>query len=341
MNSPATPLRLGLDVYSLRFMNWDAFAVLEFCAARGVRVVHFSEPRLLGGLDRAHLQRVRERADALGLDIEMGMLAIAPTSGIFDPAAGTAEDQLMRMIGAAVLMRSPLIRCVVGNSFDRRTPGGIERHVDAALQVLSNVRSRVVDAGLKLAIENHSGDMQSRELKVLIEEAGTDFVGACIDSGNACWALEDPHDALERLAPYVLTSHMRDSAVWISGDGINVEWARMGEGSVDIARYLRTFVQKCPGRAVSLEVITNRQRAFDFRDRGFWDAYPKARASDFARFLVLAERGQPRAPVAPNLPTTLEDVEVSIRSMRALIEAQSGSRTTAAPKIKQEDGRRG
>ncbi|HET7186599.1 MAG TPA: sugar phosphate isomerase/epimerase, partial [Gemmatimonadaceae bacterium] len=279
-NSSAAPPRLGLDVYSLRFLDWDPFAVLEFCAARRVRVVHFSEPRLLGGLDRAHLQRVRDRADALGLDIEIGMLAIAPTSGIFDPAAGTAEDQLARMIDAAATMRSPLIRCVVGNSVDRRTPGGIERHIDAALQVLSNVRSRVVDAGLKLAIENHSGDMQSRELKVVIEEAGTDFVGACIDSGNAAWALEDPHAVLETLAPHVLTSHMRDSAVWISPEGVVVEWTRMGEGTVDIDRYMRAYAEQCPGCAISLELITNRQRAFNFRDRAFWEAYPAMPASD-------------------------------------------------------------
>jgi sugar phosphate isomerase/epimerase len=318
-NSSAAPPRLGLDVYSLRFLNWDAFGVLDFCAAQRVKVVHFSEPRLLGSLDRAHLQHVRDRADALGLDLEVGMLAIAPTSGIFDAAAGTPEQQLTRTIDIAVALGSPLIRCVVGNSFDRRTPGGIDAHIERALAAVQDVRPRVMDAGLKLAIENHSGDMQSRELQALIEEAGTNFVGACIDSGNACWALEDPHDVLDRLAPYALTSHMRDSALWISAEGINVEWTRMGEGTVDIARYVRTFIERCPGRAVSLEVITNRQRAFDFRDRRFWDAYSKMPASDFARFLVLAERGQPRPAVAANLPTTLEDVEVSVRAMRAML----------------------
>ena len=321
-NASAAPPRLGLDVYSLRFLNWDAFGVLDFCAAQRVKVVHFSEPRLLGNLDRAHLQRVRERADALGLDLEVGMLAIAPTSGIFDASAGTAEEQLTRMIDVAVTTRSPLVRCVVGNSVDRRAPGGIDRHIDAALDVLRNVRSRVMDAGLKLAVENHSGDMQAGELKALIEAAGVDYVGACLDSGNAAWALEDPHDVLETLAPYVLTSHMRDSAVWISDDGINVEWTRMGEGTVDLSRYIRAFVEKCAGRAISLELITNRQRAFNFRDRAFWDAYPKMRASDFARFLVLAEPGQPRPPIAPNLPTTLEDVEVSMQSMRSVLSAE-------------------
>lgn len=294
-------------------MNWDALTQLDFCASHGVKVVHFSEPRLLGGLDRAHLQRVRERADSLGLDIEIGMLSICPTSGIFEAAAGTAEEQLVAMIDAAVIMRAPLIRCVVGNTFDRRKPGGIEPHIDAALKVLRTVRPRVMDAGLKVAIENHSGDMQSREVKLLIEEAGADFAGACIDSGNAAWALEDPHTVLDTLAPYVLTSHMRDSAIWNSPEGIVVEWTRMGEGTVDIARYVRSYVEKCPGRAVSLELITNRQRTFPYREPAFWDAYRQMPAWQFARFLTLAEKGEPRPAVDPNMPTGLEDVEVSLR----------------------------
>jgi len=238
-------------------------------------------------------------------------------------SAGTAEAQLTRMIDVAVALRSPLIRCVVGNSLDRRTPGGIDRHIESALDALRAVRSRVMDAGLKLAVENHSGDMQSRELKALIEQAGPDFVGACIDSGNAAWALEDPHDVLETLAPYVLTSHMRDTALWMSPEGIHVEWTRMGEGTVGIGRYVRAFVERCPGRAASLEVITNRQRTFDFRDRGFWQAYPKMPASDFTRFFVLAEQGPARPAVAPDLPTTLEDVTASIVAMRTLLAAQS------------------
>lgn len=46
--------------------------------------------------------------------------------------------------------------------------------------MLRNVRSRVVDAGLMAAIENHAGDMQAREVKMLIEGAGKEFVGSCL-----------------------------------------------------------------------------------------------------------------------------------------------------------------
>ena len=316
--------RLGLDTYSLRAQNWDAFRQLDYCAAHGVKVVHFSEPRLVGGFEPAHLKRVRAHADSLGLDIEIGMLSICPTSGIFDPAQGSADDQLGRAIDAANICGSPLVRCVLGNSLDRRGAGGIERHIDQVLQVLRRMRSRVVDAGVKIALENHSGDMQARELKKLIETAGTDFVGVCIDSGNASWAIEDPHLALETLAPYVLTSHMRDSAVWNTPEGVVAQWTRMGEGNVDIARYVRTYVEKCPGRAVSLELIMHRQRTFDYHDDEFWAAYPSTPAREFARFLTRAEKGQPRPDVDSSLTETVGDVDVSLATLKDMVAATAG-----------------
>jgi len=313
--------RLGLDTYSLRAQGWSAFQQLDYCASHGVRVVHFSEPRLIGGLERAHLERVRAHADALGLDIEIGMLSICPTSGIFDPAQGTAEEQLGRMIDAAVICGSPLVRCVLGNALDRRTPGGIERHIEETLKVLRAIRSHVVDAGLKLALENHSGDMQARELKALVETAGTDYVGVCLDSGNASWAIEDPHLTLETLAPYVLTSHMRDSALWVTPAGVVGQWTRMGEGSVDIERYIRTYVTRCPGRAVSLELIMHRQRTFDYHDTEFWSAYRSTPAWEFARFLTRAEKGEPRPDVDASLTETVEDVDASLAWMTRTLES--------------------
>ena len=315
---------LGLDTYSLRAQGWTAFQQLDFCAAHGVQVAHFSEPRLIGSLDRGHLERVRVHADALGIALEIGMLSICPTSGIFDPTQGTADEQLVRVVDAAVIVGSPLVRCVLGNTFDRRAPGGIEPHIEETLKVLHHIRSRAMDSGVKIAVENHSGDMQARELRMLVEAAGTDYVGVCIDSGNASWALEDPHLTLDTLAPYVLTSHMRDSAVWTSAEGAVAQWTRMGEGNVDIARYIRTYIERCPGRAVSLELIMHRQRTFDYRDPEFWSAYRTTPAWEFARFLARAERGEPRPPVDATCTETVDDVAVSIGWLASAVASSTG-----------------
>ncbi|MBV8818326.1 MAG: sugar phosphate isomerase/epimerase [Acidobacteriaceae bacterium] len=208
------PVRLGIDLFSIRDSNYSAFEYLDYAAKQGAQVVHFSEIRFVGSLDAAHLKKVREHAQQLGIQLEIGMRSICPTSALFDPKQGTAESQLTRMIEAAVDIGSPIVRSVLGSMEDRKTPPGIDSHIEDTVKVLRAVKSRAVDQNIKIAIENHAGDMQARELKTLIEEAGKDFVGACLDSGNPLWTIEDPHLTLETLHPYVLTSHVRDTAVW-------------------------------------------------------------------------------------------------------------------------------
>jgi 3-oxoisoapionate decarboxylase len=293
-------VRLGLDMYSVGTQQWTPFEQMDFAAKWKVKMVHFSEIRFLGSpdwkvaLDPANLRRIRARADELNLDLEIGMRSICPTSSGFDATSGTAEEQLGRMIDAATIVGSPIVRCVLGSQADRSGP--IEKHIDATVQVLRNLRSKIVDAGVKIAVENHAGDMQARELRSLIEAAGREYVGACIDSGNAVWTIEDPHLTLEVLAPYVLTSHMRDSYVFNTPDrGTAVQWCRMGDGNIGMADYIRKYVEQCPGAAVSLEVIvSNAPRLFNYRDPQAWANFQTTPAWEFARFLALCDRGTPR-----------------------------------------------
>lgn len=307
-------VRFGLDMFSLRSQGWTPLAQLDWCAKRHIKVVHFSEIRFLGGLDPENLKRVRAHAQELGIDLEIGMRSICPTSTMFDGAQGTAEKQLGDMVEAARLVGSPIVRCVLGSSADRRGPAGIQSHIQDTIRVLRNVRTRIIDAGIKIAIENHAGDMQSRELKTLVEGAGKDFVGVCLDSGNPLWTIESPHLALENLAPYVLTSHVRDSAVRRTNQGAAVSWTRMGEGNVNIAGYIRNYLRKCPGRPLSLEVIVTGPRLFNYFDPSFWDQYRQTPAWEFAQFVSLADDGaSPPVPATQTASRELEDVEASIR----------------------------
>jgi sugar phosphate isomerase/epimerase len=318
-----SPVRFGVDMFSLGAQNWTPFQQLDFAAKWNVKVVHFSEIRFLGNLEPDNLRKVRARADELAIDLEIGMRSICPTSAMFDKAAGSAEEQLGRMLDAARIVRSPIVRAVLGSAADRK--GGIERHIESLVGVLKTMRARLLDAGIKVAIENHAGDMQARELKGLIEAAGSDIVGVCLDSGNPVWTVEDPHLTLDTLAPYVLTSHMRDSALWKTPEGIAVRWTRMGEGNMGMEDYLRTYLQKCPGRAVSLEVIVSAQpRMFNYANPDAWALYRNQPAWEFARFLTLAEKGKPALEPPPDPSITpaarnLANVESSIRWTQAFL----------------------
>ena len=299
--SAAVPagVKLGVDLFSLRSQGWTAFEHLDYCSKFKAKTVHFSEIRFLGSLEDEHVKKVGARAAELGIEMEIGMRSICPTSTAFDKNAGTAEEQLTRVLKAAKLANSKLVRAFLGTGNDRKTPGGIEARIEDTVKVLRNVAPVARDLGLKIAIENHAGDMQARELKMLIEGAGKQVVGACFDSGNPCWALEDPHLTLETLAPYILTSHIRDSYLWNDDSGTQVNWTRMGEGNVDIARLLKRFIELCPGKSMSMEVIVMGPRGYAWRKPEFWDPYRNVPAADFARFLSVAASGKPPTPRPP------------------------------------------
>jgi 3-oxoisoapionate decarboxylase len=298
-------VRMGVDAFSLGAQNWTPFQTLDWAAKMNVHMVHFSEVRFLGSanwkeaLAPDNLKRIRDRAAELKIDLEIGMRSICPTAADFlnaqnnDPTLGTADEQIARMAVAARAIGSPIIRCVQGTQADRRT--GLEKHIAETVKVVKRNRTRLVEAGVKLAIENHAGDMQGRELQGLIEEAGPDCIGACVDTGNAVWTIEDPMVTVETLAPYALTSHFRDSYVFNSPQGIASQWTRMGEGNVGIEEMIKTYVARCPGKAVSLEVIVQGNwRLFNYRDPAAWQVFESVPAPSFARFLALAEKGVPK-----------------------------------------------
>jgi sugar phosphate isomerase/epimerase len=322
--SAMPPIKLGIDLFSIRSSNYTPFEYLDYAAKQGAKVVHFSEIRFIGNLEEPNLKNVRAHAEKLGIEVEIGMRSICPTSKAFDPAQGTAEQQLARMFTAANQVGSKIVRCFLGTSADRTGAVPIEGHIENTSKVLRAVRSQALDHNLKIAIENHAGDMQARELKLLIDESGKDFVGACLDSGNPLWAIEDPHLTLETLAPYVLTSHIRDTAVWRVPDGAAVQWVRMGDGNINIDDYVRKYAQLCAGKALSLEIIVTQPRIFPYLQPKFWDGYRHTPAWEFGRFLALVDKGKER-PAAPPTPKERvaqqerEDLEASMQYTKKLL----------------------
>jgi hypothetical protein len=211
-----------------------------------------------------------------------------------------------------------VLRVVLGTYEDRLTDGGIARHIEQVVKICQSQKSRAVDAGVKIAVENHAGDMHSTELAQLVEAAGTDFVGVNLDSGNALWTLEDPLDNLRTLAPYVLTTSLRDSAVWEYEDGAKVQWTAMGDGHIDLKAYFKRFAELCPGVPVHIETISGFARPFPYLKSDFWKPYAGFPAADFAKFVALAKKGKPFTTVKN--PEGKDRAETEQLSQKAEIE---------------------
>ncbi len=292
-------LKLGFDNFSIRAMGWKADQLLDWAAKQKVDTVLFSDLNVYKDHTDASLAEVKKQADDLGIELQAGTGSICPTSGTWNKNLGTAEEHLRLTIRVAKALGSKAARCYLGRGDDRKMEGGIERHQEEVVKVCKAVKSYAVDSGVKIAIENHAGDQQAWELARLIEEAGKDYVGATIDSGNATWALEDPAVNLEILGPYAVSAGIRDSAVWESANGATVQWTAMGDGQVDWKAYFARFAELCPGCPVQLEIISGFNREFPYLRDDFWKPWPKVRGHEFARFVAMAKKGKPREAWKP------------------------------------------
>jgi sugar phosphate isomerase/epimerase len=258
-------------------------------------------------LDEPYLTSLKRRADDLGLSIEIGMLSFDKYAGAFNAELGSGEQQLMEMARAARHVGSPVVRCVLGFQADRLGPVPFQQHVDECIRALRAAGPAARDNGVRFAVENHGGvDLLARELKALIETAGTDIAGACLDTGNPAYGGEDPVLSAEVLAPCVISSHVRDTRVWAVEDGAVAQWVPMGQGHVDMRRIVDVMAAHAPDAPVDLEIITGsggpKHIPYLDPESDYWRMYPDMPAADFARFVALAERGQPEPLEQLTLP---------------------------------------
>jgi 3-oxoisoapionate decarboxylase len=288
-------LKLGFDNFSIRAFNWKAPRLIEYAASLRVDTLLLSDLDVYESFEEDYLGRVRAQAEAAGVELQAGTGSICPTSRSYNAQRwGKAEDHARLLVRTAKRLGSSVARCYLGSRQDREGDGGIERHIEQTVKVLQAVRGEAEDAGVKIAVENHAGDMQAWELVNLIEAAGTSYVGATMDPGNAVWTIEDPMVNLEILGPHALTTGIRDSMVWETEQGAACMWTNMGTGLVDWPAYVARFRQLCPNTPFVLEIISYKWTGeAPYLEPEFWTRFPDARAGEFARFLALAKRGRP------------------------------------------------
>ena len=194
-SAQSTPVKLGFDSYSIRAFQWKAIQLLDYAASLKLDTVQLSSLGDYDSLDPDYLQRVKDHATRVGISIDAGIGCICPSSPAYNKKEGAPEEYVARGLRVAHALGSHVLRCYMGTRDNRHTELPLEAHIENTVKVLRAVRSQALDAGVRIAVENHAGDMQAREVKGLIEAAGKDFVGSTLDLGNPMWVAEIPADA--------------------------------------------------------------------------------------------------------------------------------------------------
>lgn len=292
-------IALGLDAHSLRGMRWQARQLIEYAGQQKLDALLLNTLKPFESLEPEHLRKLKNDAAARGLRIYIGVGSVSEGSTTFSKEHGNAEALLALGVRVATAVGSPVVNGRIGAFPDRSTPGGIEARMEELVRVLKAVRSRAQDAGVKFAVENHAGDLRSEEVLQIIQAAGADVVGVMLDPGNAVWAMEDPMHQLDLLGRHVLCTSVRDYMVWETPEGATFQWTAMGEGLMDVPRFIAQMAKLCPVAPLNLEIISNSPRSIPYLKPEYWDVYPKLRAAGLARFLALSRRGRPIGVVPP------------------------------------------
>ena len=281
---------LGFNTYSIRALRWHDLQLLEYAAAQKLDAMFLQDSIDPANNDPAHWKALKDTAARLGIELLGGDAGALPRTG--DGMDATLA-RLRQGIRHSAGIGSKLVRFRVAGDRASMPPGPVEKTMETMVRVLRGVRSEAMDAGVKIAIENHK-DLYCWQTRQIIDTAGKEFVGSYLDTGNPVFVMEDPEATVETLGPVALMLHLRDSVVYESRNGIAVQWVPLGEGVVDFRKIIARARQVCPPISVFNKPITGRPpQILAIYDREFMKKWEDMRASDLARFLALARQGRP------------------------------------------------
>ena len=210
---------------------------IERAKALGVEGVSL-ESCFLSHNDHSYLQNIKEILDQFGLD---RVYAWGHPDGL---EGGTNHEAYREMIASfekADRIGAKVMR-VVGSSLQfRNQPHGPQLERLAAL--FRDAVKVAEDWGIKMAVENHI-DFTSDEMVQLLESVDSPYLGINFDTGNFLRLLDNPLEGMEKLAPYVLATHIKDLKPQrgVPAD----EWyffssTPIGDGLIDNDRLIKTL----------------------------------------------------------------------------------------------------
>ena len=123
----------------------------------------------------------------------------------------------------------------------------VKDHMQKLIDSLKNVACVLEDEGVYLGIENHC-DFTAYEFVEIFDAVDSPNIGCALDTGNGIIVFTDPNIEYKLLAPYVITTHIKDMAIITDTAKDHVPFtacnALMGEGIVDIEGAIETMARK-------------------------------------------------------------------------------------------------
>jgi sugar phosphate isomerase/epimerase len=264
----------------------DPLTFLEYCRGLGAGGVQVG----IGVRDEAYATKLRRQLDDHKLYLE-GSIRLPRTKD--EVARFTAEVQSAKQCGATVL-RTTLMDGRRYEVFD--TAEAFRRFQEQSWQALLLARPVAEKHDVKLAVENHK-DLRSGELADVLKRLDSRHVGACVDTGNNIALLEDPLEVVETLAPYALSSHIKDMGVEEYAEGFLLAEVPLGTGFLDMPKIIDTLRRARPEIRFNLEMITRDPLRVPCLSKKYWATFADLPGRHLANTLAMVRANAAKKPL--------------------------------------------
>jgi sugar phosphate isomerase/epimerase len=219
----------------------------------------------------------------------------------------SAEVQSGARAGATVLRTAMLS----GRRYETfTTAADFRTFADQAFRSLTLAEPVAARHGVCLAVENHK-DFRADELTATLKRIDSAHVGACVDTGNSIALLEDPIEVVNALAPWAVTTHLKDMAVREYEQGFLLAEVPLGEGFLDLRRIVRTLRSARPAIRLNLEMITRDPLEIPCLTDKYWATFGELPGRHLARALTMVRAHAAKHPL-PRISSLALDARIKL-----------------------------
>jgi sugar phosphate isomerase/epimerase len=144
---------------------------------------------------------------------------------------------------------------------------------------------------VKLAVENHK-DWRADELVTAMKAMSSEWVGVTLDFGNSISLVEDPMEVIESLAPYAVSTHVKDMGVEEYENGFLLSEVPLGTGMLDLPKIISICKKHNPDINFNLEMITRDPLEIPCLKEEYWSVFEGVPGSALAGTLRMVKENK-------------------------------------------------
>ncbi len=250
---------------------------IELCYSFGAGGVQMGFDQLAED-DSDYLKSVRALLESREMFLELGISARALES----------EDAFANVASVANQLGVERLRmaCLSGRRYETfSTMKQWQDFADHWKRALTKAEPMLKKYKLRVGVENHKDWLADEQVEIL-KSVSSPYLGACVDFGNNVALLEDSLEFVRKLAPYVVTTHLKDMAVKACEDGFELSEVPLGEGSTPLKQIVKVLRKVRRDIPLCLEMITRDPLKVPYKTDKYWATYPQrddARIQKFER----------------------------------------------------------